>query len=52
MLIANNGMAATKSILSIRQWAYMELGDDRAIEFIAMATPEVFITLTILGLNS
>lgn len=40
MLIANNGMAATKSILSMRQWAYMELGDDRAIEFIAMATPE------------
>jgi acetyl-CoA carboxylase/biotin carboxylase 1 len=40
VLIANNGMAATKSILSMRQWAYMELGDDRAIEFIAMATPE------------
>lgn len=33
-------MAATKSILSMRQWAYMELGDDRAIEFIVMATPE------------
>lgn len=40
VLIANNGMAATKSILSMRQWAYMELGDDRAIEFIVMATPE------------
>jgi biotin carboxylase len=40
VLIANNGMAATKAILSIRQWAYMELGDDRAIEFIVMATPE------------
>jgi len=23
VLIANNGMAATKSILSMRQWAYM-----------------------------
>ena len=33
-------MAATKSILSMRQWAYMELGDDRAIEFVVMATPE------------
>ena len=41
VLIANNGMAATKSILSMRQWAYMELGDDRCIEFIVMATPEV-----------
>lgn len=40
VLIANNGMAATKSILSMRQWAYMELGNDRAIEFIVMATPE------------
>jgi acetyl-CoA carboxylase/biotin carboxylase 1 len=40
VLIANNGMAATKSILSMRQWAYMELGDERAIQFVAMATPE------------
>ena len=40
VLIANNGMAATKSILSMRQWAYMELGDERAIQFIAMASPE------------
>ena len=40
ILIANNGMAATKSILSMRQWAYMELGDERAIEFVAMATAE------------
>ena len=40
ILIANNGMAATKAILSMRQWAYMELGDERAIQFIAMATPE------------
>jgi acetyl-CoA carboxylase/biotin carboxylase 1 len=40
VLIANNGMAATKSILSMRQWAYMELGDGKAINFVAMATPE------------
>lgn len=26
VLIANNGMAATKAILSMRQWAYMVLG--------------------------
>jgi acetyl-CoA carboxylase/biotin carboxylase 1 len=40
VLIANNGMAATKSIISMRQWAYMELGDERAIQFVAMATAE------------
>lgn len=40
ILIANNGMAATKSILSMRQWSYMELGDENAIKFVAMATPE------------
>eukprot|EP00934_Nitzschia_sp_Nitz4_P007784 Nitzschia sp. Nitz4//scaffold73_size107353//70390//77204//NITZ4_004327-RA/size107353-processed-gene-0.30-mRNA-1//-1//CDS//3329557497//7774//frame0 len=40
VLIANNGMAGTKSILSMRQWAYMELGDERAIQFVAMASPE------------
>ena len=40
VLIANNGMAATKSMLSMRQWAYMEFGDEKAIEFVAMATPE------------
>eukprot|EP01035_Chromulina_nebulosa_P056869 gene56869-77939_t len=38
ILIANNGMAATKAILSIRQWSYMVLGDERVIEFVAMAT--------------
>jgi acetyl-CoA carboxylase/biotin carboxylase 1 len=40
VLIANNGMAATKAILSMRQWAYMELGDEKAIQFVAMASPE------------
>ena len=40
VFIANNGMAASKSIFSIRQWVYMELDDKRAIQFVAMATPE------------
>jgi hypothetical protein len=40
VLIANNGMAATKAILSMRQWAYVTLGDENAIEFVAMATRE------------
>mmetsp|Transcript_10466 Transcript_10466/g.13856 ORF Transcript_10466/g.13856 Transcript_10466/m.13856 type:complete len:2095 (+) Transcript_10466:147-6431(+) len=40
VLIANNGMAATKSIFSMRNWAYMEFGDERAITFVAMASPE------------
>jgi len=40
VLIANNGMAATKSIMSMRQWAYMELGDEHAVQFVAMASPE------------
>ncbi len=38
ILVANNGMAATKAIMSMRQWAYTYLGDERAIEFVAMAT--------------
>nr|ASA45565.1 acetyl CoA carboxylase 1a [Amphidinium carterae] len=40
ILIANNGMAATKAMLSMRQWAYVELGLDRCFEFVAMATPD------------
>lgn len=40
ILIANNGMAATKAIMSMRQWAYMNLGDEKAIEFVAMATKD------------
>lgn len=40
VLIANNGMAAAKAIISMRQWAYMELGDEHALTFVAMATPE------------
>ncbi|CAM9982548.1 unnamed protein product, partial [Sphacelaria rigidula] len=33
-------MAGTKAILSMRQWSYLELGDEKAVEFVAMATPE------------
>ena len=40
MLIANNGIAAVKEIRSIRKWAYETFGDERAIQFTAMATPE------------
>jgi acetyl-CoA carboxylase/biotin carboxylase 1 len=40
ILIANNGMAATKSMLSIRQWGYLEFGAENLFEFVAMATPQ------------
>jgi len=40
ILIANNGMAATKAILSMRKWAYYEFGSEKTIEFVVMATPE------------
>ncbi|KAI8812785.1 acetyl-CoA carboxylase [Cladochytrium replicatum] len=40
VLIANNGMAAVKAIRSIRKWAYETFGDERAIQFTAMCTPE------------
>lgn len=47
ILVANNGMAAVKCIRSIRRWAstyliqaYEELGNEREIQFTAMATPE------------
>ncbi|KAJ2159404.1 acetyl-coenzyme-A carboxylase [Coemansia sp. RSA 552] len=40
VLIANNGIAAVKEIRSVRQWAYATFGDERAIEFVVMATPE------------
>ncbi len=36
ILIANNGMAAAKAIMSIRRWAFLTLGDDQAIQFVAM----------------
>jgi hypothetical protein len=40
ILIANNGVAAVKAIRSIRRWAYEIFGDERAIQFVVMATPE------------
>jgi acetyl-CoA carboxylase/biotin carboxylase 1 len=40
VLIANNGIAAVKAIRSIRRWSYETFGNDRMIEFVAMATPE------------
>lgn len=40
VLIANNGMAATKAIMSMRRWAYLELGSEKAISFAVMATPD------------
>ena len=32
ILIANNGMAATKAITSMRQWAYMTFGKQHDLE--------------------
>ncbi|GMM31007.1 acetyl-CoA carboxylase [Martiniozyma asiatica (nom. inval.)] len=40
VLIANNGIAAVKEIRSVRRWAYEVFGDEKAIQFVAMATPD------------
>jgi len=40
VLIANNGIAAVKCMRSMRRWAYDLFGNDRAIKFIVMVTPE------------
>lgn len=40
ILIANNGIGAVKFIRSARRWAYEAFGNDRAIRFHAMVTPE------------
>lgn len=40
ILIANNGNAAVKAIRSIRRWAYDVFGNEKAITFLVMATPE------------
>jgi hypothetical protein len=42
ILIANNGVAAVKAIRSIRQWTYDVFGNEKAITFVVMATPEDF----------
>jgi acetyl-CoA carboxylase/biotin carboxylase 1 len=36
-------MAAMKEIRSVRKWAYEMFGNERAIEFTVMATPEDLI---------
>ena len=38
--MANNGIAAVKVIRSVRRWAFDVFGNERAIAFVAMATPE------------
>ncbi|XP_065065476.1 acetyl-CoA carboxylase-like isoform X2 [Rhopilema esculentum] len=40
VLIANNGIAAVKCMRSMRGWAYDLFGNDRAIKFVVMVTPE------------
>lgn len=40
ILIANNGMAATKCIMSMRSWAFTELGSYDILQFVAMATKD------------
>ncbi|KAA0173957.1 hypothetical protein FNF27_04518 [Cafeteria roenbergensis] len=40
VLIANNGIAAVKCMRSVRTWAYETFGDDRAVRFTVMTTPE------------
>jgi len=45
IVVANNGMAATKFIMSIRNWLFENFGDERLIHIVAMATPEVHASL-------
>lgn len=40
ILVANNGLAAVKGMDSIRSWLYEHIGDQEAIEFAVLATPE------------
>ncbi|KAJ1616370.1 Pre-ATP-grasp domain-containing protein, partial [Pavlovales sp. CCMP2436] len=40
VLIANNGMAATKFIISVRRWLHLTCGDAGLIQFVGMATPD------------
>ena len=40
ILIANNGMAARKFILSVREWCFHNFDDERLIQLVAMATPD------------
>jgi biotin carboxylase len=40
VLVANNGIAAVKAMRSMRKWAFEVFGNDRAVQFVAMATPD------------
>ena len=40
ILVATSGQAAIKCIRSMRHWAYETFGDEKAFEFVVMATPE------------
>ena len=39
-MVANNGIGAVKFIRSVRRWSYEVFGNDRAIKFHVMVTPE------------
>ena len=41
IVVANNGMAATKFIMSIRNWLFENFGDERLVHIVTMTTPEV-----------
>ena len=38
--MANNGIGSTKAIRSVRRWCFDTFGDERAIKFVVMASPE------------
>lgn len=40
ILVANNGMAAVKAMLSMRRWTFSEFGSENLITFVAMATQD------------
>ncbi|KAG5461236.1 MAG: acetyl-CoA carboxylase 1, partial [Olpidium bornovanus] len=40
VLLSTNGIAAVKAIRSVRKWAYETFGNEKAIQFTVMATPE------------
>ena len=40
ILVANNGIGAVKFIRSVRRWAYEMFGNDRAVQFHVMVTPD------------
>jgi len=40
ILVANNGIRAVEFIRCVRRWAYEMFGNDRAVQFNIMVTPE------------